>query len=265
MNNMSTEIKDLCAALSKAQGMMRNASKDSLNPHFKSKYADLASVIDASREPLAVNGLSFVQVTGEDNLIPTITTYLMHESGQWISSFMKLPLPERYTSQQLGSSMSYARRYMLSAILGIAAEDDDGNSASGVNEKQQNRNKQRISIHDNYEFDNRIRVPEPSSQSYEEKPQIEKAPKEVIDDIKVKLSELKEICDTSPEKIEAIVKNSNGTIKSAEELNAVTSFSPGIISKNASFRMLNRLNEIISYSKEPALVITKESLSGDPF
>ncbi len=125
----SEQIDLLAAALVKAQAAMKPASMNSYNPHFKSKYADLASVIEAIRKPLTDNGLSFtqtMQVSKDDGFF--LATMLMHTSGQCLWS--EYPLPANATPQQMGSALTYARRYSLSAITGTAAdEDDDGDKA----------------------------------------------------------------------------------------------------------------------------------------
>ncbi len=126
----SESIKELAGALSKAQGAMKGAVKDSANPFFKSKYADLASVWDACREPLSSNGLSVLQTTSFDEKGIKLVTMLLHTSGEWVSG--ELPVkPVKDDPQGMGSAMTYTRRYGLSAIVGIAPEDDDGNAASG--------------------------------------------------------------------------------------------------------------------------------------
>jgi len=126
----SEQLAELAKALSKAQSLIRNASKDSTNPHFKSKYADLASVWEAIREPLTSNGLSIVQTLSNiDNKIGC-TTMLLHESGQFIRDTMWMT-PQQNTPQAQGSCATYLRRYMLQAIAGVAPDDDDGNEASG--------------------------------------------------------------------------------------------------------------------------------------
>lgn len=124
----SEQINELAAALAKAQGAMSNASKNRVNPHFKSNYADLAAVLDAIREPLAANGLSFTQTMGfnaNGNFI--LRTMLLHSSGQFITT--EYPLPSAGRPQEMGASQTYARRYSLAAIVGVAQDDDDGNSA----------------------------------------------------------------------------------------------------------------------------------------
>lgn len=126
----SDGVNELFEALSKAQGQMRNASLNCVNPFFKSKYADLAQIIDTIRKPLADNGLSFVQLpVSSDGKIGVITR-LGHSSGQWIQSVLMLR-PVKDDPQGLGSALTYARRYSLSSVVGISADaDDDGNSAS---------------------------------------------------------------------------------------------------------------------------------------
>lgn len=127
----SEHINDLSAALAKAQGAMKTASFNRTNPHFKSKYADLASVLEAIREPLASNGLSITQTTQLRDAGLVLVTALRHASGQWIES--EYPLPATVRPQELGSALTYARRYSLSAITCIAADDDDdGNAAEAA-------------------------------------------------------------------------------------------------------------------------------------
>jgi len=131
----SESIKELAAALSKAQGLFDHAKKDVSNAFFKSKYADLASVIDAAKKPLSEHGLAVVQVVDvSDDGITYLETTLMHSSGEWINGRYPI-LPIKSDPQSFGSALTYARRYAFSAMTGIAADDDDGNAASqGTNE-----------------------------------------------------------------------------------------------------------------------------------
>lgn len=133
--NKSEFIAELALSLSKAQGSIKGALKDSLNPHFKAKYADLASTWDACREQLAKNELSVVQMpeVSETGGI-AVETILMHSSGQWISSRFVMPLAKP-DAHGVGSAITYARRYALAAMVGIAPEDDDGNKAVEKDEK----------------------------------------------------------------------------------------------------------------------------------
>lgn len=136
---MSSTIGALAGALAKAQGQIRAAKKDSSNPYYHSKYADLSSVIDAIRKPMADNGLCYVQSSrvAEATKTVLISTLVAHESGEFIE-FDDLELPasrwvkERngvvFDAQSIGSAISYGRRYALSTALSIASEDDDGNT-----------------------------------------------------------------------------------------------------------------------------------------
>jgi hypothetical protein len=133
----SETLTELAPALVKAQAEMSGAKKDSTNPHFRSSYADLASVWAAVRGPLTSNGLAVIQsprleqaegdVKGE--VFISVETLLIHTSGEWISDTLAVPLGA-VTAQGVGSAITYARRYALGAICGIAPEDDDGNQAS---------------------------------------------------------------------------------------------------------------------------------------
>ena len=125
----SESIAALAAALSKCQAEVSSADKTKLNPAFKSKYADLASVWDACRAPLSKNGLSVVQLPQADGAKVTVTTMLMHSSGEWICTDLTVTA-QAVTPVAVGSAITYARRYSLSAIVGVAPDDDDGTAAS---------------------------------------------------------------------------------------------------------------------------------------
>lgn len=126
----SESINELATALAKAQGEITGALKDSANPFFKSKYADLASCWDACRAPLSKNGLAVIQAMDTTAEHCHLISRLIHSSGQWISSVTPIQ-PKDDTPQAMGSALTYARRYALTAMVGIAQVDDDGNAASG--------------------------------------------------------------------------------------------------------------------------------------
>jgi hypothetical protein len=127
--NRSENINELAAALAKAQGDMANASKDKTNPHFKSSYADLASIWDAIRGPLSKHGLAVLQMPFEDDKGRiSLETMISHSSGQFLSTTYCLP-PTKGDVQGFGSAITYMKRYALTG-LGVAPEDDDGNAAS---------------------------------------------------------------------------------------------------------------------------------------
>lgn len=123
-------LAPLAKALAAAQGELRHAEKDSANPHFKSRYASLASVLDAIRDPLSRHGLSVVQcpTRGEGGAV-CVETILLHESGALLRSTLAAK-PAQDTPQGIGSTITYLRRYGLMAVVGIAADDDDGEAAS---------------------------------------------------------------------------------------------------------------------------------------
>ncbi len=128
----SETVAAIFAALAKAQAQVKGASKDSINPHFKSKYADLASVWEACREALTANGLSIIQ--GGDDIEAggqvRIVTRLCHGSGEWIESSLTAPV-QQATAQGVVACVTYLRRASLAAMVGVAPEDDDGEAASG--------------------------------------------------------------------------------------------------------------------------------------
>lgn len=128
---MSSGINELATALAKAQGEMLVASLDSTNPYFKSKYADFATIVRASRPALTKHGLSVTQqIIVEKDGQTMLHTILMHASGQFIESRMRIT-PSKNDLQTLGSCITYLKRYAYSALVGVTAadEDDDGERA----------------------------------------------------------------------------------------------------------------------------------------
>jgi hypothetical protein len=136
--NQSESIKELAAALTLAQAELKPAVKDATNPHLKSKYANLASVWEAVKEPLAKNGLSVVQTfaPSESGTVTVVST-LLHKSGEWIASPLTLPVGQA-TAQGYGSAITYGRRYGLSALLGVIADDDDDGAQASHPPQRQN-------------------------------------------------------------------------------------------------------------------------------
>lgn len=127
----SPTIGKLAEALAKAQSELKPAIKDSENPYFKSNYADLASVSKAAFPVLSKHGLSVSQIAEDEG---HITTVLMHTSGEWVCGTLKLK-PVKSDPQGIGSAITYARRYALASICGLATEDDDGNAATHPDKK----------------------------------------------------------------------------------------------------------------------------------
>ncbi len=138
----SEQINELATALAKAQGAIKGASKDRDNTFFKSKYATLASHVEAIREAFSTNGLSYAQfVITQDNAVG-IETMLMHASGQWLLGDPFFVPVTKADAQGFGSAMTYCRRYSLSAAAGTApddATDDDGNAATTAAPKPKER------------------------------------------------------------------------------------------------------------------------------
>jgi hypothetical protein len=142
MYTKSDSIAKLAVALAKAQAVIKPALKTSRNPHLGNRYADLSEVMGACLPALSANGLSVLQPVTADGGKVTVTTLLLHESGEWVSSDITLQAYEQVKGsgfavsdkpQALGSAITYGRRYALSSMVGVVAdEDDDGNSASAV-------------------------------------------------------------------------------------------------------------------------------------
>lgn len=126
----SESINKIAPALLQAQREMTFAAKDSMNPHFKSSYADLSSVIEACKPALNNAGIVFMQMPSpSDAGTIALTTRLVHESGEWIESTATCPLPKN-DPQGYGSANTYLRRYSLASAVGLYQDDDDGNAAS---------------------------------------------------------------------------------------------------------------------------------------
>jgi hypothetical protein len=135
--NKSESITNLATALAMAQMNIKGAVKDSANPFFKSKYADLSSVVEAIRPAFGQCGLSYIQrIEPSDRDEVRVETILLHASGEWLScGVLNLPV-SKADAQGYGSALTYARRYSLAAACGVAPEDDDGNAASNKNAPQ---------------------------------------------------------------------------------------------------------------------------------
>ncbi len=132
----SEQVNELFTALAKAQGEFTRVAYDKKNPHFKSQYASLEAIIDATRDPLSRHGLAVLFLPYEEAGRYHMEVRLGHVSGQWISCSLPLLL-DKSTQQSLGSAMTYARRYGICSILCISGgEDDDAEEA----EKEQCQN-----------------------------------------------------------------------------------------------------------------------------
>ena len=126
-------MKQLYGALVKAQSQIKIAIKDSNNPHFRSKYADLVSVWDAVRDALHNNGLAVIQLSDIDaSGVPVLLTRIIHESGEHIEGRYPIICKDPNDPQKMLAAVTYARRGMLSSALGVTSDDDDGNSAASA-------------------------------------------------------------------------------------------------------------------------------------
>lgn len=131
----SDSITAIMPALLKAQAAFAPAVKAKVNPHFKSKYVPLDAVLDAIAEPLRTHGIAILQPTAIIDARTVLVTRLVHESGEWIEG--RYPVhPVKADPQGEGSALTYARRYALMAIVGIAPEDDDGNAAVKATQRE---------------------------------------------------------------------------------------------------------------------------------
>ena len=126
----SDNINELGAALALAQAEMGHAAKDAVNPHFRSKYANLASIIDACRGALTKNGIAVIQSPEFDysSRAVSVTTRLVHASGQWVEGNIGAEVAKA-DPQAIGSAITYLRRYGLAALTSVASDDDDGAGA----------------------------------------------------------------------------------------------------------------------------------------
>lgn len=132
----SETIQELFKALVKASGELKNPVKNAVNPHFKNRYADLTSIIEAIRKTLAENGLAVIQGVECEGALVKVQTRILHISGEWIESEITMQ-SESANPQKIGSAITYGRRYGLSAILGISADDDDDGAIASEKPKQQ--------------------------------------------------------------------------------------------------------------------------------
>jgi hypothetical protein len=125
----SENVNELAVALAKAQSAISSAHKDRANPFFNSKYATLDAIWEACRGPLTSNGLSVIQAASSAGKTVTVTTRLLHLSGQWVQAPLTLDGKDA-SPQAVGSAITYARRYGLGAMVGVTAEEDDDANAA---------------------------------------------------------------------------------------------------------------------------------------
>jgi hypothetical protein len=127
--NTTCATPELFAAMALAQGEIENASKNAANPHFRSRYADLAEVLNTVRPVFSKNGLAMVQSTEFDGSLVAVVTVIAHKGGGHISSSASC-VPSKSDAQGIGAATTYLRRYGAAAMAGISQEDDDGEAAA---------------------------------------------------------------------------------------------------------------------------------------
>ena len=132
----SEQVSEIFAAIVKAQGEIINAKATADNPFFKSKYADLAELINTAKKPLADNDLAVIQSPSTEGNQVIVTGRVIHKSGQWIEDSISFETNKK-DPQSIGTVITYGRRYQLAAFVGIAQEDDDGNSGSASGKAQE--------------------------------------------------------------------------------------------------------------------------------
>ncbi len=127
----SDQINEIAKALAVAQAELEPAAKNAENPHLRNRYADLSAVYEAIRKVLPKHGLAVAQVMlPRDDGKAHVRTTLLHESGQWIAGECVMPCDKQGGIQGMGSAITYARRYSLSAIVGVVSEEDDDAEAA---------------------------------------------------------------------------------------------------------------------------------------
>lgn len=135
--NMETSqtLKEFAVAFAKCQGELKNAPKNSENPYFKNKYADLTTIIDTAKPILSKYGFSILQGLSSEGKTAIITTLLLHVSGEFVKDSLKLEAKDS-SPQALGSAFTYGKRYAYSSILGMATDDDDDGNGAQQEEKK---------------------------------------------------------------------------------------------------------------------------------
>ncbi|MBV6343128.1 ERF family protein [Candidatus Magnetobacterium casense] len=187
----SATIAELAKALCKAQATMQKAIKGSVNPHFKSKYADLESIWDACREALISNGLAVVQTNAPWSDGVVIETTLLHTSGEYITGSLVLR-PVKNDPQGVGSAITYGRRYGLASMVGICAEDDDDANAASTHNKHDKSTPQAQAA---------------ANKSYEAaKGRVEAPKNDTIPVHETLIAELGAYCSGNRERMEAVLK-----------------------------------------------------------
>jgi archaellum component FlaC len=194
--NRSENVVELAKALVKFNSEVNKIAKDANNPFHKNTYATLDTIIDEVRPILSKNGLSVMQIPSGDGQNVTLKTLLLHESGEWLESDALTMKPVKNDPQAIGSCVTYARRYSLAAFLSLnTGEDDDGNNATGEQDKPKKK--------DNTNQNSK-------TPPKEQKRQAEVADKQRIQAIHAQIRELAQIYNMEFEETKTTVKNNFG-------------------------------------------------------
>ena len=138
----SESIKEIAKALAGFQSEVKDPARTGENPHFKSEYVQINELLKAVRPELSKHGLSVIQSTGGDGQNISVSTLILHTSGEWIQTDALVLRAQQVNPQGAGSAVTYGRRYNLSAALGVAwDDDDDGNAASEPTKEQSKEEK----------------------------------------------------------------------------------------------------------------------------
>lgn len=174
----SPQVNEIFAALAKAQGVMKVASMASENPYFKNRYADLTSIVRASRDALTMNGLCVIQQILHEDGQSILYTTLAHSSGQWIQSAMRI-LPAKNDVQSLGSYITYLKRYSYAALIGVVTDDNSDDDAEIAVAPQRELVAKGVALNTKYN---------PTEEAYET------ITKEQLEELDYELSEYPDIC-----------------------------------------------------------------------
>jgi hypothetical protein len=220
----SESIKELAAALAAFQAEVANVKKDSTNPFFKSKYASLENIIETARPFLAKHGLAFSQLPSGEN---ELSTTLMHKSGDWLSATAKIN-PKDTSPQAQGSAITYMRRYALSALLGLATEDDDDGNVGSQPKRAEKKTWQVPHRQEPYDAEEPIIVVGPDTDEPPAAPKFQRSPSE-------KRKRVKELLD----------KQSLVDLKTKEDYEDACSAVTGLKLEPANFdEIISKLNAL---------------------
>jgi hypothetical protein len=184
----SNELAELAKALAAAQAEFTAIPKDSANPFFQSKYAGLPKVVEVASPILSKHGLSVSQFIGHDDQGDTLTTWLLHQSGQFIRDTMRLR-PVKNDPQSQGSATTYGRRYCYMSVLGLVADDDDDGNRASQGSTQRSGGKSKASPSARQSRSSTPRTADPESGEIPEPPNVQAAIEKLDQEARKQLQE----------------------------------------------------------------------------